>query len=113
MKTYQEIFDIVYKHLLTQNVKSQGKYNDCRYRGDNGLKCALGILIPDSKYEPKYETKLVRTLVENNIIEDVSLASVAFLYSLQKIHDDVAVTAWPFELKRLANQYNLTIPTII
>ena len=25
------------------------------YRGDNGTKCAAGCLIPDSKYEPRFE----------------------------------------------------------
>lgn len=35
---------------------SYGERMGCAYRGNNGKKCAAGLLIPDEKYEPEFET---------------------------------------------------------
>lgn len=49
--TNQEIFDTVATHLLRQNARSMGPRTDprfgtlsrgCAYRGDGGLRCAIG-----------------------------------------------------------------------
>ena len=52
MRTSQEVFDVVAKHLLTQNAKSMDDPWDemCAYRGENGRRCAVGALIPDDLY---------------------------------------------------------------
>lgn len=63
--TPQEIFDTVATHLFTQGVMavntslipdSDGTAK-CAYRGDNGVKCAAGCLIPDELYKPEMENK--------------------------------------------------------
>lgn len=52
----QETFDTIYKHLLDQGGKSVDRDTGiCMYRGPNGTKCAIGCLIPDDKYDPKWE----------------------------------------------------------
>jgi hypothetical protein len=52
--TLQETFDKVCVHLLTQLQKSVFLDSNgsmaCAYRGPNGLKCAVGCLIPDELY---------------------------------------------------------------
>lgn len=52
--TDQEIFDTVVSHLLQQGKPaSDGDY--CVYRTTDGLKCAIGVLIPDDEYIPTME----------------------------------------------------------
>ena len=50
----QTVVDKVLQHLWDQGECS---YNEsgCAYRGANGTKCALGILIPDELYHPDME----------------------------------------------------------
>lgn len=64
----QEIYNTVRDHLLKQNKKSLGNYivglddnvsNGCVYRSYDGLKCAAGCLIPDSKYKRSMEGLVV------------------------------------------------------
>jgi hypothetical protein len=51
---YQKIFNKVVQHLHDQKEPSIENGN-CKYRGPNNLKCAIGALIPDSSYDPKME----------------------------------------------------------
>lgn len=58
--TKQETFNLVVSALLAQGrpsvgVEPIGGFNRCRYRGDDGCKCAVGHLIPDDKYDPAME----------------------------------------------------------
>lgn len=58
MLTLKQGFDIVKKHLLTQNKQSVEEFSGkCRYRGGEGLKCAIGCLIPDDMYKPEFEDR--------------------------------------------------------
>ena len=52
----QGVFDTGVRGLLAQGERSFSEENDvCQYRGANGNKCALGMCIPDSKYEPSWD----------------------------------------------------------
>lgn len=51
----QEIFDKVATHLIQQGEPAMDSNGDCVYRNDQGLKCAVGCLIPDDKYEGRFE----------------------------------------------------------
>ena len=55
--TLQEMFDTMAAHLLKQGERSVSPINpqQCRYRGDHGLKCAVGALIKDKFYKPSLE----------------------------------------------------------
>ena len=60
MMTTQEAFDTVVRHLHTQGKRSivknrRSSGDECRYRTDDGLKCAIGCLIPDEVYSFQYE----------------------------------------------------------
>ena len=51
--TPQEIFDTVGVHLLTMKEQSRSQIDKtCAYRGDNGARCAAGIILPDEYYRP-------------------------------------------------------------
>ena len=87
--TLQEVFNIVSAHLLTQIKRSiaqfpDKKYPSCVYRGENGMKCAAGVLIPDDQYNPKFENQSWTILVEKHFVEDKFSREI---YELQKIHD--------------------------
>ncbi len=105
----QELYNKVATHLLTQNKKSVENYIDCKYRGDNGLKCAIGCLIPDELYTPEFEglklCNLPSVLLESIGINSVSCKSLAS--DLQTIHDHWSVNHWKSELERLAVHYDL------
>lgn len=107
----QEIFNKVKAHLLSQNARSV-KGTVCRYRGTRGLKCAAGILIPDSEYTESMEGEgwpsnqemlacsslrgIAEKLRHNNLIRD-----------LQIVHDSYDPMRWPIELKAVAMRYEL------
>lgn len=113
--TAQEVFNTVAHHLLTQKKKSFVEMNDCvrcMYRGPDGLKCAVGILIPDDMYDPKLEHKSVVELIEDfgfdflGAIVDVRSGST-FLLDLQELHDFREVDEWKDGLRTIAFRYSL------
>lgn len=61
--TKQEAFDQMVAHLREQKAFSIRKLDiadgetipGCAYRGEGGVKCAVGCLIPDNLYSPKME----------------------------------------------------------
>lgn len=109
--TNQEVFNKVAKHLLTQNKKSQDIEQQCLYRGPYGLKCAIGFLIPDELYDPKYETNGVFGLKEMgfdfNIINIDWYQSSELLGALQRVHDCTFPSTWKNELRKVATIYGL------
>lgn len=101
----QEIFDLVTTHLLKQGATSfNTKTDSCMYR-HNGLKCAVGFLIPDDEYDPFMEGFGVINLIEKfnkPCIEDMK-PFVDILSELQRIHDTAPSSNWYSDLEELAN----------
>jgi len=54
--------------VIAQGKKSVNDEDLCMYRGFDGLKCAIGHLIPDSKYSPYIEDKV---LVSGRVVEEL------------------------------------------
>lgn len=52
--SYQRAFDIMLDHLRLQGQPAATPKGGCRYRFE-GLKCAVGAIIPDSKYRPDFD----------------------------------------------------------
>ena len=102
--TLQEIFDIVSTHLLKQNARSINHEGTCMYRGDNGLKCAAGVLIPDDQYKKDFEFSSWATLSREQL---VSSSFCEEIWDLQKIHDNSLISDWPLRLKQFAEKHNL------
>ncbi len=101
----QKVFDKVAKHLLTQRCKSAVK-GDCRYRGPNGLRCAIGALIPNKLYSADLEGRNARYLPAP-IIKHIG-APKDFLVDLQRVHDDCHPNAWRRDLRYVAARYGLS-----
>lgn len=108
--TNQEAFDIVVKHLLTQKVQSYNFGAGCRYRGVEGRKCAVGILIPDDVYKPEMENTRIDVLMQRpekwglEYLKDVNLD---LLCRLQNVHDYEEEEMWAQALEGLAAMFGL------
>lgn len=105
--TNQELYTKVRNHLLTQDAKAliDGK---CVYRTREGLKCAVGCLIPDKHYNSGFEGKSVNNYMVNQAA-GVTAAQIRLAMSLQSIHDQYDVADWFNELERVAFRYNLVV----
>lgn len=108
--TKQEAFNRVVKHLREQGRKSQGPCGVyCRYRNYEGLKCAVGALIPDELYDPEMEqgggieaNERVRQLFPDDLL--------LMLKALQLDHDYHAPEDWEHCLQITADYFGLEMP---
>jgi len=114
---------------------TQGKCSrldtDCRYRGPEGLKCAIGALIPDDLYDARIEGKAVGWIAaklfgsklpwtEHSMLRDIlekavgakCIADFEFLASLQRIHDKYFVEEWELQLRRVGRMHELNFPEV-
>ncbi len=110
--TNQEIFDKVAAHLLTQNARSYYEMS-CRYRGPNGLRCAVGCLITDEAFKYELEGQSAsNTMVKNALKKSLGMTrmtvkTVGLLMRLQSIHDCNTPESWEQELKNEAAHHGL------
>lgn len=119
----QEIFNRVYKHLLTQNARAM--YDDiCVYRTGSGVSCAVGCLIQDAAYTRTIEGAALARLVASNgnpapreralekalKLSGIQPASYMLLRELQSLHDCEHPRYWKSGLKRIADRYDLSVP---
>lgn len=109
--TEQEIFDIVSTHLLTQGGKSRTGEHPCAYRGENGWKCAAGVLIPDDLYQPMFEGKLWSKVCEVSP-ELRAIGHRNLIIALQRIHDLGEPISWADRLRELARGRGLSTAVI-
>ena len=99
MATRQEIFDKIYTHLVTQGKQAMDDTETCRYRTDEGLMCAVGVLLDPAVYDEELEGMLMdspavmaegewhplyKALRESKIRE----SQFDILWRMQGIHDD-------------------------
>lgn len=107
----QELFDKVVTHLLTQNEKSTKVISGieiCAYRGNNGLMCAVGCLIPDEIYNEDIEGLRAVNVIEKYMCNyPTYLFYSRFLEELQYVHDSMSVDLWKDELISLAKKEGL------
>jgi hypothetical protein len=115
----QEVFNKVATHLLTQGVAATVG-GECRYRTDDGKRCAIGCLIPDSLYMATLEGKEIGTVLDANprLREHLQITEKAsgdldsdenFLSGLQRIHDLYEPYAWGEELNEFATRWDLSV----
>ena len=85
----QEVFDIVVNHLVTQRRPAYNDIRNCVYRAPDGLRCAVGVLIPDDLYDPEFEGVGVDSLIRELFNEDLAdwRDHRKLLLALQHVHD--------------------------
>lgn len=125
----QEMFNKVWLGLQAQGWKQSIIGTTCRYRGPEGLKCAVGHLIPDDKYQSYWESSSIAYLIGRfPLLLGMQLTEedMEFLEHLQRAHDQNAIRHQfdengKAELKRfadmrstfleLASLHNLSVPS--
>lgn len=86
--TPQEIFDTAVIGIIKQKGRSVDDNGICLYRGDNGMKCAVGQVLPDKFYDPEMEHKSVNALIrEFSTIPAYISNNAELLSTLQQAHD--------------------------
>lgn len=115
--TKQEIFTKVARHLLKQNAQSTKLGMNgliCLYRGPEGRKCAVGVLIPNRLYSKDLEgiTSLDAALRSVLLRVGIRGPQVNFVHELQVIHDELEPAEWLAALTQVARYHTLTMPTI-
>lgn len=105
-ETAQEVFDKVYNHLMTQMKICTDKFN-CLYRGEDGLKCAAGCLIPDEYYKEEMEEKAWEQLVTKGMVPSDHEKLIS---DLQCVHDYATPDKWKEALAIIAEKHGLTVP---
>lgn len=104
--TEQEVFYQVKDHLLRQKARSLGKDKLCKYRGENGLKCAAGCLIADEEYKPTFERKTWGELSKSRTYK-IGNCHAELINRLQHIHDSGFLYDWEEELGQAAKEFGL------
>ena len=114
--TMQEVFDTAVIGLLKQGVKSAepGNPSACRYRGEGGLKCAVGFLIPDELYDDSIEccevsNNAVLELLDKCGVPTTTAGTTKLLEQLQEIHDYRPVGKWRGCFNDLAGDFGLDV----
>lgn len=105
----QTLFNRVARHLLKQKRKSFARVNgeiECRYHGPDGLKCAIGCLIPADRYSKTLEGHPAGNGV---VMRAAGLSSDQRMLALflQDVHDGKKPSRWRSALRRVAKEYDL------
>ncbi len=108
--TTQEAFETMVRHLRKQGKKSRNAMGACLYRGPNGLRCAVGCLIPDDQYTRSIEGKPADFAARD--VPALSDIGPALLCEMQSVHDDLAVSEWEECFEELAQVFKLTLPPL-
>lgn len=115
----QTIFNKTARHLLKQGRKSMAKLPSgagigCAYRGREGLQCAVGCHIPNSKYRPTMENKNPSADVVFDALPKIDGMNrdkaVRFWSDLQQVHDDARPRSWAKRLREFAVKHGFKLP---
>jgi len=113
------VFEFVKQHLIHQGQKSVVEFesemieelqsgNQCRYRGPENLKCAIGCLVDDIFYTIDMEEKDISNVVVRNIVKH-SLPNWKpnwdMLQDLQELHDEYDPEEWENKLEKLEENW--------
>lgn len=118
MYTKQETFDRVLAHMKKQGGPSLLPMSTtCAYRGVGGRMCAAGCLIPDDRYERRFETRRTDELVREK--ESWFGHDKYFVGVLQHAHDssvadtdtdEAFMLSWIGHVRSIAKKRDPTLP---
>ena len=129
----QEIFNKVWQHAVVENqpLSYKGIYGKaritCEYRGQNGSRCWIGVVMPDEAYNPKFDTNdypratdvLTLRRFYPRVRKFLHGAGREFLKAIQEAHDIMATNEFydwhetksaRERLMVIATDYGLHIP---
>jgi len=118
MWTRQTAFNKVWEHFVTNKAPPSMHGAYCVYRGPEGRKCAIGVLMDDADYKPRFDSRISEAMILDKVMDLCpSLAGLdkEFANELQGAHDRYADSVLfhakiHADLTVLASEYDLTIP---
>ena len=105
----QDVFDKVLNHMRVQGKLSLGVEDSCAYRGNNGLKCAIGALIPDKNYDKDIEgLHAGNSMVYSKLPYPLeNCKDNKFLENIQKnMHDHIDPSNFKVNLEKNAEEFS-------
>jgi hypothetical protein len=93
LSSRQEVFDKALTHLRAQGKPSLNPKTiwKCQYRSPEGLKCAVGCLIPDEDYREEMEGRNANEVLREVLGMRLSAEESSFINDLQcTLHDNFA-----------------------
>ena len=83
--------------------------DSCAYRGRDGKRCAIGVLISDDLYDAEFEGKPIKDLPAKvrRAIGMTTKARSDLLGDLQSVHDLWSVDVWIEGLQSVARTHGL------
>ena len=108
----QEAFHAMVQHLREQGMRSETGSSVCVYRHPDGLRCAIGAIIPDELYAEDFEGRTVDALLRETPALQALLQNVdrKVLADMQDIHDFTDPRYWEESFEELAREARLTLP---
>lgn len=107
MFSKQETFNLVLNRLREQGEPSMtGDKDLCLYRGERGLKCAAGHLIPNNLYDKSLEGLSADSPEVKEILLNLG-HDIPLCVALQDIHDNWDVPEWERKWRELASEEGL------
>ena len=108
----QEAFDKMVRHMRLQGEKCTDETGNCVYRGLDGMKCAVGAIIPDTEYRWEFDNSIESSQIENIIDQIPSLRDVDLdiLMEMQYIHDSLPNDRWEANFESIAKSHGLEMP---
>ena len=108
----QQAFDIMVAHLRQQKRPSRSDSSGCLYRGPDGLKCAVGALIPDELYSERMENQNLYNLMREKgkfpgLSELFADVDIQVLSDFQDTHDFNEPARWEQRFKLCAEEFGL------
>lgn len=107
----QIAFNIGGEHILKQSKKALvgDGTPTCGYLTKDGLKCAIGALIPEG-HPAQNKVMSITSLINKELVNDIPVLQYnnpEFLRGLQMTHDLYPISKWKLYLQALANEYQL------
>ncbi len=65
--------------------------DECKYRGPNGEKCAVGLFIPDDKYRPSMDINCenhATGIIERYRLSNIMPLDIQGMQAFQQVHDN-------------------------
>lgn len=109
--TNQEAFETMVRHLRKQGCQSISEDGTrCLYRGPNGRRCAVGVLISDGEYQERWDATGVR--VDRLGLPWLGDLDMRLLEFMQFTHDHVTPSRWEARFMDAAGTFALTLPPL-
>lgn len=86
--TKTKILDYIKTNFTGKSVRTMENGERCMYRDNDGHKCAVGLFIPDEKYDPLMEGECARGVVIKFGLEKFMPLDNDALMQLQQVHDE-------------------------